>query len=321
VIPRQRDGRRTSHATQDSSNRPFPIAVAGLDSRRLNTLEKSLAGPVDHRVVIALDTRARAAIVDLDAPGADDELAAQRARYPHRPLILLALLPIPPKTLRSDIQVLKPIQVPQLVEALAMARSRALILTGRRKSSAGPAPVAKPGPLPTTHYDPRRYLQGLVTRACQAALTRSQAVHVAGLWPTITLLPNLEMALLPGGLAALSPHAGVPGLLSDARLTFSAEPRLRPSHPNALPLDTLIWHLALAASRGRLPTGTPLDHRCSLREWPDFSRLAPTPEAMSIAELWTRNPLSLLRTAEMLRLPEAYVFSFYSAAHALGLVT
>jgi hypothetical protein len=174
--------------------------------------------------------------------------------------------------------------------------------------------------LPATHYDPERYLQGLVTRACQAALSRDQAVHIDGLWPTITLLPSTGTAIIAGGEDALAAHAALPDLLSSARLTFTPAPRFSPNHPDAVPLDALLWQLALAASRGRLPVGTPVDQVCALREWPNFTRLAPAPGAMGIAALWTQEPLSLLGTAEALRLPHSDVFAFFSGTRALGLL-
>jgi len=355
------------------------------------------AGPGANGWVLAPDDDARGAIVDLDGPGGDRRLAGQRQLHPRRPLILLALKPAPPQVLGSDLQVLKPVQVKELVGALVQLRDRArpgaspvraepepqpvpvpaelaLVPVPAPVPKPIPVPVPKPIPvpvpkpipvpapapapaparskltrprllllpgiddpppttateadvvraehaeLPASHYDPNRYLQGLVVQACRAALSRDQAVHVDGLWPTITLLPSTGTAIIAGGKAALDPHATLPDLLSSARLTFTPAPRFSPSHPDAMPLEALIWQLALAASRGRLPAGTPLDRSCALGGWPNFTRLAPAPGAMGIAALWTQAPHTLLDTARTLRLPHSHVFSFYSAADALGLV-
>lgn len=355
-------------------SRPLPIAVLGLDDRRLRVLEMVLSGPAENCCVVVPDDAAQAVVLDLDGPGADDDLAAQRRRHPHRPLVLLALRPVPPQVLGRDLQVLKPVQVKELVAALRevctravhapaepppdddpvatapsvddpvttapplddpvpaggdeqpgppSARARLFVVPDPPGPAPGPPAEPEPvlpQPLPPTHYDPDRYLQGLVARACRDAVSRDQAVHVDGLWPTITLLPNAGTAIVAGGRAALDPHAGVPDLLSNARLTFTPAPRFNPNHPDAMPLEALVWQLALAASRGRLPIGTPVDQPCALRGWPNSTRLAPAPGAMAITALWSQGPATLLETAEVLRLPHSYVFSCYSAVSALGLL-
>jgi hypothetical protein len=86
------------------------------------------------------------------------------------------------------------------------------------------------------------------------------------------------------------------------------------------PLEALEWDVALWASRGRLPRGTHLDHPVRLRCWPNLTRLAVPPEAMRIAGLWSRGSISLRDTVRVLGIPQRYVFAFYSACQALGLV-
>lgn len=58
-----------------------------------------------------------------------------------------------------------------------------------------------------------------------------------------------------------------------------------------------------------------------LRHWPNVTRLLLTPNALRIAALWMAQPRSLLSTAKALRIPLSHALSFYSAAHALGLIT
>ena len=53
--------------------------------------------------------------------------------------------------------------------------------------------------------------------------------------------------------------------------------------------------------------------------WPNFTRLIVTPYALKISALWIAQPHSLLTTAQVLNIPQRYVFAFYSAAHALKL--
>jgi hypothetical protein len=84
--------------------------------------------------------------------------------------------------------------------------------------------------------------------------------------------------------------------------------------------DTFCWNMALWSSKGRLPEDTDPNAPIYIRYWPNLTRLTLTPHAMRIAALWSRQPRSLFNTAEELRIPQRYVFAFYSAAHSLNLV-
>ena len=85
--------------------------------------------------------------------------------------------------------------------------------------------------------------------------------------------------------------------------------------------EALLWKSTLWASRGRVPIGTRLDIPVYLRYWPNLTRLLLLPHSMRIAALWANQPHSLLATAKTLAIPQRHVFSFYSAAHALGLAS
>jgi hypothetical protein len=85
-------------------------------------------------------------------------------------------------------------------------------------------------------------------------------------------------------------------------------------------VTAFIWQLALWSARGRLPEGTDINQPVHLRRWPNFTRIAVTPHALAITALWAKGPRSLIDTAQMLNIPQRYVFAFYSAAHALQLV-
>jgi hypothetical protein len=81
----------------------------------------------------------------------------------------------------------------------------------------------------------------------------------------------------------------------------------------------LIWDLALRTSRGRVPEGTDLSVAHYLQSWPNFTRLPRTPQGMRIASLWVENPRTLDDIALNLGIEQADVYSFYSAATAIGL--
>lgn len=96
---------------------------------------------------------------------------------------------------------------------------------------------------------------------------------------------------------------------------------MRPILLPKTPVENFLWLAALAAARGRVPVGTDLHAPVGLKHWPNFTRLEPIPHAMRIAALWLEQPTGLLETAARLHIPQRYVFAFYSAAHAIGLVT
>jgi hypothetical protein len=84
--------------------------------------------------------------------------------------------------------------------------------------------------------------------------------------------------------------------------------------------ESFLWQISLWAARGRLPQGTVLTEPVSLRRWPNMTRLTLFPNAVRIAALWNEHPQSLIDTSLTLGIPQRYVFAFYSAVHAIGLV-
>jgi hypothetical protein len=84
-------------------------------------------------------------------------------------------------------------------------------------------------------------------------------------------------------------------------------------------IDCFIWELALRTSRGRVPQGIDLSLPHYIQHWPNFTRLPLTPHSMRITSLWVDNPLALDILAEQLDIEKTDVYSFYSAAAAIGI--
>ncbi len=84
-------------------------------------------------------------------------------------------------------------------------------------------------------------------------------------------------------------------------------------------IDYLLWDLALRTARGRVPQGTDLSRLHYLRCWPNFPRLPNTPHGMRMASVWVNNPCNLSDIAEKLNIATSDVYTFYSAALAIGL--
>ncbi|MBL4621135.1 MAG: hypothetical protein JKY89_01930, partial [Immundisolibacteraceae bacterium] len=86
-----------------------------------------------------------------------------------------------------------------------------------------------------------------------------------------------------------------------------------------IPLQVLLWKLAVWTSRGRLPEGTDADARFYLRCWPNFTRLMVIHHAVRIAVFWVREPMPPVFVADALSIAPADVFTFYYAARVIGL--
>ncbi|MEH6578583.1 MAG: hypothetical protein V7731_16095 [Amphritea sp.] len=82
--------------------------------------------------------------------------------------------------------------------------------------------------------------------------------------------------------------------------------------------DELLWKVAFWTSKGRLNKCIDPDKRCQLATELDFNRLLATPHATTINSLWRRHSLSVLEVVKVLKINQRYVFSFMSAAQALG---
>lgn len=84
-------------------------------------------------------------------------------------------------------------------------------------------------------------------------------------------------------------------------------------------LDSFLWKVAILTAHGRVPIGTDLNAPVILMRWANFTRLMITPHALQINALWADVPYSLIETATVLKIPQRYVFSLYSAMSALHL--
>lgn len=82
--------------------------------------------------------------------------------------------------------------------------------------------------------------------------------------------------------------------------------------------DQLLWKVALWTSKGRLNKVLDPDKPCRLASELDFDRLLAIPHASTISSLWGRHSLSALDVVKVLKINQRYVFSFMSAANALG---
>jgi DNA-binding NarL/FixJ family response regulator len=82
--------------------------------------------------------------------------------------------------------------------------------------------------------------------------------------------------------------------------------------------EVFLWKLALYTYRGHLPEGIDVNKPVYLKYWPNLTRLEPTPDAMRIASLLSRQPAALAFIVRILNIPQKHVFNFFAAANTIG---
>jgi hypothetical protein len=316
---------------------PLKIAVVGSDERNRKVLHIVFEGPGKGLYALIEDTAAAdACIFDMDAPAGADNWQAYRVANPSLPTLVVSQQPQSeyPRTLYLK----KPYQIQTLFKSLKQLR---IIRAAQGISQPGDASAASPALPPGRSseadlsrncvagkqvYHPQEYLQGVLENALQYARAHQQCIRLKQLPGEIMIIPRLKKVftrLRDADLYALSvmpsgEYAGRLQLSDEAeqlRLMETQEPA------PAMPLEQFQWKISLWASHGRLPQNTALDAPARLRYWPNFTRLPLPPQALEIAALWQRQPLSINQACQ--RLPASSrcaVFAFYSAALGAGML-
>lgn len=131
------------------------------------------------------------------------------------------------------------------------------------------------------------------------------------------ILPGQDSALLLRDMDAIQQACAQEQVRITARL-LSPSDALPPAEKHNF--TGLLWQTALWSCRGRLIAGVSPETPIKLRQWPNLTRLAPTPAAMRIAALWVRFPTNLRITVKMLNVSPSHIFDFLAAAHGIGIL-
>jgi hypothetical protein len=86
------------------------------------------------------------------------------------------------------------------------------------------------------------------------------------------------------------------------------------------PLYALLWSTGIKCSRGILLPGHNAYQAVKLRAWPNFSRDNFVPSHLKIAAALARQPMNLIKLAELTALPFEEVVDFYNASYAVDLI-
>ena len=186
----------------------------------------------------------------------------------------------------------------------------------------------------SAHYDPKKFLQGYVQSAYNLARSKSRILRLNTGWKPIVIFPHSHeiwvdaddermrgCSIIP--VSAVSDFSDGPGGSKSISISpFNLKLEGGNQNPEMFQsMDAFMWKLALWSSAGRVPTGIDLNQPVFLRRWPNLTRFVLVPHSIRIAALLVEQPRSLPDVAKALGIRQQYVFSFFSAAYALGLAS
>ncbi|OUD12334.1 hypothetical protein [Thioflexithrix psekupsensis] len=328
------------------------VAAVGMDQQGRQLLMMVFSGPAKgHYQLIDAVEKADMVIFDRDHWQADKLWQHYREQHPHLPTIIFSLTPLE----SHDIVVQKPLSVANLLNALKKAEqmptttSISTVAAEKNKvrlatdiavetreeafhEFCGHAPDISPDNSVENHrlfYQPEKYLQGCLQQQLLLAKKKTDinGILFTNLSEPLILLPKLNKVCYGAGFndSKLHTMASLPMQCHPSRIEHFGQTQtelyLKQHRLIESSLELLLWKMSLWTARGRLPQDTDLNSPIVLTRWPNFTRLVVTPYALQIAALWMEKPLSLLATGELLQIYQRYVFSFYSAAHSIGLAS
>ena len=187
--------------------------------------------------------------------------------------------------------------------------------------SAADIDLDDPAAIAAVQYSPERFLAHHLGKMTQVALKERKYLQL-GCCDTLFIVDPHKQCIHTDAsprsqrsLGALPMTGKSPAYEKLTKLPADME-----SRQQCFSWEAFIWRLALAGARGRLPEDTSLDQRYVLRRWPNLTRLMLFPHATRISAAWVSAPLSLREILKELAVPQRYVFAFFSAASATGLL-
>lgn len=192
-----------------------------------------------------------------------------------------------------------------------------------------------PKQLATLFYNPREFLQGHVHSAWEVAVTRDLPTRLETPWRSISFFPDQRMIHVAADEAQLRAVCGIPfrnivsmdvGMdgrqsLSNVKTITADEAKSLLESEHLVSLESFLWKIALLTSKGRIPDAVDPLRPIQLKRWPNMTRITLPPHAMRIAALLHDSPMTPFQAAQRLGIRQQYVFAFFSAAYALGLIS
>ncbi|MCF6235941.1 MAG: hypothetical protein L3J70_06145 [Gammaproteobacteria bacterium] len=267
---------------------------------------------------------------ELEQQGDSEFIFVQKPMRVDRLIKALACLPVsepkspqpPPATLSS----VKVKQATRETQRLKRTRNATKMLESmERSSTTQEIDSYEENREESIYFDASDLLLGYLLQARNQAFSSNQPVRiedqlVGGVKP-ITLLPKsaeVVTSMTDDELKSLC-FVKLDNAVNIRPFTTEQSDAIDPSAEKQS-LESFIWKVAIWTSNGRVPEGTQVAAHTSLKQWPNFTRLMMTPNALRISALWNDRPYSPLLVAKVLKVPVQHVFSFYTAAHSIGLI-
>lgn len=103
-------------------------------------------------------------------------------------------------------------------------------------------------------------------------------------------------------------------------------PKLKRSELNAIQAlykfdyEPFVWFSSINASKGKVPLYVDFNAPIKLKAWPDLTQLIVFKHSIRIIALWSRGNYTLKQTGQLLKIPQRYPLTIYTAMDALGLI-
>ncbi len=184
---------------------------------------------------------------------------------------------------------------------------------------------SNPEQLLKANYEPKKYFLGFVQSAYKVALHQAKAVQLNSMWKPLLIFPNQRQIWLDADDKQLRSFAGMEqNKISGNTISLVAIDaeacRANRAQEKFQDMDAFMWKLSIWASKGRFPLGFDPQRPVTLKQWPNFTRLMITPDALRIAALMTQGPRTALEIAKELNVRPQYVFVLISACYNMGLL-
>lgn len=344
----------------DGKQKQVRLSAIGFDDRSEESFRIAFKGPGKGKAVLVDDNKADGGIFNMDSATAKTQWVSYRERNPSKPTIILgvtdpgiegAVFVKKPATIEQMLEAVdRLIQEIGQEETVVQADERPTFRVeaagqvaleqrddGRGQAIASANTVKKPVAAVANNskfslfYNPRDYLQSEIHSAVEYSLKSHVAVELWVMtgddhWGKIIFLPSLKKVLTSFSDGELKQHCSTPLSLVTHKLyrrkpkdTQELEERVA-KEQRGCSYESFLWKAALYTSLGRLPEGTNLSTAMQLKQWPNLTRLYPLGGSMRIATLLVEQPRTLPVIAKVLKMPVGRVFSFYSAACAIGIV-
>ncbi|MDD2759157.1 MAG: hypothetical protein PHH11_02565 [Methylomonas sp.] len=182
-----------------------------------------------------------------------------------------------------------------------------------------------PEQLRNASFDPRVYFLGFVLSAYKVACHENRALQLNSIWKPLLIFPKTRQIWLDADDKQLRAFAGVEQTKSFASniklVAIDAETAKQGKAVDKFQdMDVFVWKLTIWTSKGRYPVGLELDQPVYLKQWPNFTRLLLTPDALRLAALLLQEPRAPLDLIKVLNVKPQYVFALISACQSLGIL-